>query len=196
MRKKKRKQALIFFSIIILIVAVILVCIFLSKIQKVTSGQLNTNYQAGKNVQATLSGGYKIAGGTEQQLTTQDGKSQIVFNTGDSSVPVNQNFNKVENIVLKKDQNFVVRYRIQNNNPNYTLLCDLETEITNSSNIIVEYSINNVNWYENSQVIFGVNGKSIANNKIMYLYIRISIENNTINAKFDGGFNFILSTLD
>ena len=90
----------------------------------------------------------------------------------------------------------MVRYKIQNNNPNYTLVCDLETEITNSSNVIIEYSINNVNWYRNSQVIFGANGKNIANNKNMFLYIRIRVDVNTISAKFDGSFNFVLSTLE
>ena len=196
MRKKKRKQMWITFGAIILLLVVVFIFIFMNRIQNVTSGQLNTNYQAGKNVQATLSGDYRQSNGLENKLTTLDGKKEIVFNTGDTSVPVNQNFNKVENIHLKKDESFVVRYKIQNNNQNYTLLCDLETEITNSSNIIIEYSINNINWYKNSQVIFGSKGKSIANNKIMYLYIRISVEEITKNANFEGSFNFILSTLD
>ena len=164
--------------------------------QNIASGQLNTNYQASKNVQATLSGGYKKTNEVEQRLTTSDGKTDIVFNTGDAAVPINQSFNKVTDIKLKKDEYFFVRYKIKNDNDDQILVCHLEADITNSSNIIVEYSINNANWYQNSRVIFGANGKSIAGNKVMYVYIRIRVDNNTINAKFDGGFNFILSSLN
>ena len=196
MRRKKRKQALITFGVIALIIIIVFLFIFFSRMQNVTSGQLNTNYQAGKHVQATLSGGYKISGESEQRLKTEDGKTEIVFNTGDSSIPVNQSFKKVENISLRKGETFLVRYKIKNDNPTYTMVCDLETEISNSSNIVIEYSINNTNWYKNSSVIFGANGKSLANNKVMYLYIRISVEVDTINARFDGSFNFVLSTLD
>lgn len=196
MRKKKKKQMWITFGVVLLIVFALVMFIIINRIQNVTSGQLNTNYQAGKNVIATLSGGYKSTNESENKLTTDDGKTEIDFNTGNSSIPVNQNFNKVENIRLKKDEEFLVRYKIQNKNKDYSLVCDLETEITNSSNIIIEYSINNEDWYQNSKVIFGENGKTIANNKIMFLYIKITVENNTINAKFDGSFNFVLSSLD
>ena len=196
MRKKKRKQALITFGVITLIIIIAFLFIFFSRMQNATSGQLNTNYQAGKHVQATLSGGYKISGDSEQRLKTEDGKTEIVFNTGDNTIPVNQSFKKVENISLRKGETFLVRYKIKNDNPIYTMVCDLETEISNSSNIVIEYSINNADWYKNSSVIFGANGKSLANNKVMYLYIKISVEVDTINARFDGSFNFVLSTLD
>ena len=158
-RKKKRKQFWITFTIVSIIIITVVIALFINNVRNATSGQLNTSYQAGKNVQATLTGGYKISGGPEYKLETAGGKTEIVFNTGDTTIPVNQEFNKVQNIRLKKDETFMVRYKIQNNNPNYTLVCDLETEITNSSNVIIEYSINNVNWYRNSQVIFGANGK-------------------------------------
>jgi len=196
MRKRKRKQALIFFGVIAFVVVVVLAFMILRNFMTISTGQLNVNYEASNNIKATITGTYKKSNGAEQTLTTADGTNKIVFNTGNNNGTEIKSFNKVDNIKLKRDEYFLVHYKIVNNNEYNTLVCNMEADIKNSSNIVIEYSVNKYNWNTNIVKTLGVNGRSIANLQTFNLFVRISIDVKTENAKFDGSFNFILTTLE
>ena len=196
MRRRKKKQSLITVGVVLFVLMVVVGFIIINNITGVSTGQLSVNYEASKNIQATITGTYKKSDEAEQVLTTADGTNRIVFNTANLEGTVTKSFNKVENIKLKKDEYFLVHYKIANNNEYHSLVCNMETDINQSSNIIVEYSVNKVNWSENMSLILGVNGKSVANLQTLNLFVRISIDVKTEDAKFDGSFNFVLTTLE
>ena len=196
MKRRKKKQAWVVFGVVIFVLIIVIAFIIIRNLTTYSTGQLSVNYEASKNIKATITGTYKKSNGAEQVLSTADGTNKIVFNTEDNEGIEKQSFNKVDNIKLKREEYFLVHYKIVNNNEYHTLVCNLETDIKQSSNIIVEYSINKYNWSENIAQTIGVNGRSIANLQTLNLFVRISVDVKTENAKFDGSFNFVLTTLE
>lgn len=192
--RRKKKKVITTISVISVIVILILAFFIVRTITSMSTGQLSVNYSAGKNINATITGSYRVNDGEKIMLIAEDGAQQIVFNTDENTNVLNKNFKKVKDFKIKKDDVVTIEYTIKNNNQTNPLTLNIEADLTKCSNINVEYSINKTDWKGSIFEMFGLNGLPIANNNQMNFYIRITIDQKTSNAEFDGEFNFTLTS--
>jgi len=192
-RRKRKKQVWITFGVVSIIVLVVFLFILFRGSANLKTGQMSIDYTAAQNIQATIKGEYGIEGETPTRLKTADGTNTLQFNTGEHAPTETKSFEKVENIKLEKNNYFIAHYVVKNINEHNVIICNLENDFKDTENIKIEYSKDKFNWNESYIVAYGVNGIEIESLKSVHLYIRISVDKDTEDAKFNGYFNFILT---
>ncbi len=189
----------------VLLVAVIAAVAVFAALQTSATSSFKVTYTA-QNVEATISGAYYKTGTKVADLKAGEATS-IVFDgseTAKGEKPTNvKAFDAIENIELKASDYVVFEYVITNtDDTNKTFAVNAQKTGT-LKNLSFDYLVADeaqtitkdtemTEMAEGAQTMVSSMGAGVS----QYVYFRVVIENDELDASFDGGIDFTLSALN
>lgn len=195
---KSKKRWVIGFWVaaaLVVILAVGMVAV-LAAFTATTSSGFQVSYTAGANVEATITGTYKVGSNSAVSFRTAEGSENITFNTGGAET-TSMDFEKVSGITMGKDDIIILTYVIKNNSTKAAVKLTASASVT--STLTVQYSKDNSTWKTsiNDSAVIPTSGLSISKGATQSIYIKLSVptDKKTTAASFDGDFDFALTTV-
>lgn len=194
MQAKKRYVIGFWIAAALVVILGISMVAVLSAFTATTNSGFQVTYTAGANVEATITGNYKVGSKTAVPFKTSAGSETITFNTGGNET-TSMDFAKVSGVTMGKDDVVLLTYTIVNNST--TAAVKLTASATVTSTLTVTYSIDNSAWKTSITDVVPASGLSIAKGATQKVYIKMVVPDGlkTSTASFDGDFDFSLTTL-
>ena len=145
-----------------------------------------------ENVNANIAAEYKVGSGNFTSILSEDGSSFIEFSNKDTDESVTKNFEDVN--LTEINGSVLVHYTIVNTGAN-SITLSADTFAYKLNNMKIEYaeSENSNVWCENFYELAHL--KEIGSLSTINLFVRISVVDLALNASFNCGFSFNLSTI-
>lgn len=193
MKSKKRYVVGFWIAIAMVVILGISVVAILASFNATASSGFEISYTAGANVEATITGTYKVGSGTAQTLKKGTATS-IVFATGGAQTTTDS-FDKITGVKMSKDDTVIITYTIKNDSATSGLKLTASASVTTSS-LTVQYSKDNSTWKTsiNDSSVIPSAGLTIAKGSTQNIYIKMSVpeDKKTTGASFNGEFSFNL----
>lgn len=190
----------------VLLVAVIAAVAVFAALQTSATSSFKVTYTA-QNVEATISGSYSKSGAEAVALKAGEDTS-IVFDgteTAKGDAPTNvKAFDAVNDITLKAADYVVFEYVIENTDTDGDTKFAVNAEKTGTlENLSFDYLVSETEQTitkdtEMTEMAAGAQTmvSEMSKGDVRYVYFRVVIENDELNASFDGGIDFTLSALN
>ncbi len=207
---KKKWPIILACLLVLLVVGVATTVAVVAALNANVSNDFNVSYVA-QNVKASIDGKYRVTDATSTDLTVGGENENIVFVGTESATDStnNKKFDAISDIQLKAKDYVVFEYVIENtdnraNGVDFKVSLQ-KTNNTQMTNLEVEYLTSATEKTVDDETAMSVLGNSAqelttlnANETTekVYVYVRISIVNEIIDANFSGGLTFTLESIE
>lgn len=205
---KKKIVVMVCAMIAVFLASVMTSVAVFAALQANVSSHFKVTYTA-QNVHATISGSYYKTGEKVADFTAGESK-EIEFNgteTAKGENPTNiKEFDEIGDITIKSTDFLVFEYKITNTDPEKDTTFEVEVARTgslenfNMSYIYSSDKIENIDARTEMQNFpeagSYVSIASVPAEETCYIYIRFAIQDEEINANFEGGLDFVLTAIE
>ncbi len=205
---KKKIVVMISAMIAVFLASIMTAVAVFAALQANVSSHFKVTYTA-QNVHATISGSYYKSGVKIDDFTAGESK-EIVFNgteTAKGENPTNiKEFDEIGDITIKSTDYLVFEYVITNTDPEGDTIFEIEVARTGSlenfdmsyvsSSVKIESVDINTEMQNFPDAGSYVALASVSPETTCFIYIRFSIQDEEINANFDGGLDFVLTAIE
>jgi len=194
MTQKKKMTLAIVALVAVLLIAVTSVVLIMAALNATVKSNITISYTA-YNVDASVEATYQVSGQEAVTIYTDAEKTDSVleFATSEAS-GIEKSFQPTEEIKIEAEDTVVIHYIIKNTDTtgNTDFKVSLNETVNQSENIKYEYCITTDATGELTYVDEWTDVEAVAYNQPLHVFVRVSILEDTQNAKFDGSFSFKL----